>query len=206
MALTLYVETNFPIGIAKGQDPEAAEFLESDSLDVQIAIPGVCVMEAFSVWEFEEKQKKKLEEQLSSQIREVGRNTTSPRAQRLVGYLELSKVESADLFSDTEDRLYEALARLAEDAEMIDVNFDILIDSLANKYINDPTDNLILCCILWHAHHNPVGHKAFFSHNHRDFDQPVAREVLAAAGVNYFSRVDAALGWLRSRPASDAEE
>ena len=59
MALTLYVETNFPIGIAKGQDPEAAEFLESDSLDVQIAIPGVCVMEAFSVWEFEEKQKKK---------------------------------------------------------------------------------------------------------------------------------------------------
>ena len=74
--------------------------------------------------------------------------------------------------------------------------------ALTEVYIADPTDNLILCCVLRHAGLNPDpdGRKAFLSGNHRDFGQPDVKTMLNAVGVKYFSKTGDALGWLRAEP------
>lgn len=199
MERTLYVETNFPVGIAKGQDLAAASFLSGDSTDIRLVIPSVCYMEAFSVWEREQKQTNRLIDSMAFQIREVKRNAASVRAQRLGEHLDGARFESEQLLYEMRERLDEALLRLSEDADFIDIEHTIVHDALAYTHVSDPTDNLILCSILWHARRNPVGPKAFLSRNYKDFGQQNVCDLLLSADVQYFKNTEAALGWIRSQ-------
>ena len=142
MALTLYVETNFPIGIAKGEYPAAAEFLEGDSTDVQIVIPGVCFMEAFSVWNMKRKQNGELVNRLSAHLKEMGQNSFSTKSDDAAEHLRQSIMKIDDLFNNMENRFDETLRRLSEGAEIINLENDGIKDALTTKRIADPTDNL----------------------------------------------------------------
>lgn len=64
----------------------------------------------------------------------------------------------------------------------------------------DPTDNLILHCILSHARLHPTEAKAFLSGNVKEFRQLAeVQDALQQAGVEkYFSRTEDFLGWLQS--------
>ena len=49
--------------------------------------------------------------------------------------------------------------------------------------IDDPTDNLILYCILAHARSHPPSRKAFLSGNSKDFGDRVGTGSTCTAGV-----------------------
>ena len=201
MEAILYVETNFVIGIAKGQDSEAESFLNSPPLPIRIAIPSVCFMEAFSVLTQESKSRKLFIGQMDPHIRDAGRDATSRHAKKLRLNLERARIEGEALLNDIRDRLHQVLGRLSAIADLIHPSPAILQDALTGKFIEDPTDNLILESILSHARTHPVEMpKAFLSGNTNDFaGSDEIANALSGAGVKYFSRTVAALGRLRSQ-------
>ena len=198
----LYVETNFPMAIAKGQDPDAENLLVNVPSPIRLIFPSICYMEASSVLRSEFKQRRRFIAELEAQITETKRNLISPRARRLFDHLQSSQIESLDFMSELQICLYLALEGLSKISEMIHLDPYAIQESLTSQYIEDPTDNLILCSILGHARSAPPGLKAFLSANSNDFGRPDAIKALNAVGVKYFKRTGAALGWLRAQPGS----
>jgi hypothetical protein len=199
----LYLETNFAVCVAKGQDVVADRLVVERFPGLRVIFPSVCVIESLALLPFERKQRNVLQDELKKHAREASRDKTSAHAPVLAGHLENAATESNELLIDIELRLYDALDCLSEDAELIELNPEIIRDCLSHDYLKDPTDNLILCSVLWHARLHPAGPKAFLSENHGDFGRPAVTAVLAAADVRYFRRADAAVGWLRAQDRSE---
>jgi len=91
---------------------------------------------------------------------------------------------------------------LSQKAEMIVLNTEIIEASLNTTIIaKDPTDNLILHCILSHARLRPTETKVFLSGNVKEFRKlPEVQDALREAGITkYFSRTEDFLGWLQSQ-------
>ncbi len=81
------------------------------------------------------------------------------------------------------------------------LKMDMLQASLKIPLIEkDPTDNLILHCILANARLQPNEIKVFLSSNTKDFGTAEVQEALRNADVNdYFTHTQDLLGWLRSQ-------
>lgn len=197
----LYVETNFLMSIATGRDPEADNLLLNPPASVKIAIPSICCMEALSVLEDEQKRRNRFTGELENQISQLKRDLTSPSAKSLLFHLEESLTENKGLLNDVQVRLFQALENVATKAEMISLNAAILQDNLKNVLIlEDPTDNLILHCILNHARSNATEAKVFLSGNSKEFGVRKLQETLRDAGIEkYFFRSQDFIGWLNSR-------
>jgi hypothetical protein len=203
----LYLETNFLMSIAKGQDAEAGILLRSTPETVRLAIPSICYVEVLSTWQKEKVYSQQFERELEKQINESKRDQTSNHAKSLVSNLEQARISSRDRFNDIQERLNEAVTQMFRKAEMITLNEDTLQEisqitlsqpeSLMIK--NDLIDNLIINSILSHAALHPTEIKVFLSGNTRDFGTPAVQQVLRDAGISYFSRTQNFLGWLQSR-------
>ncbi len=197
----LYIETNFLMSIATGRDPKANNLLLSVPTSVHIAIPAICCMEALSALEKEIKRRNDFANKLTNQISQLKRDLTSPYAESLVSHLEESLNENEGLLNNIKGRLFEALELLADKVEMIELTADTLRESLNTVFIEkDPTDNLILHCILNHAHLHANEVKVFLSNNTKDFDVPEVQDALREVGIiKYVSRTEDFLGWLQSQ-------
>ena len=198
--MIFYIETNFLISIATGRDTEAGTLLANPPASVQIAIPGICCLEALSVLEQEKKSRKNFEQQLNIQINEAQRNLISPHARSLLFHLRQARTENEALIKDVESSLFEAQSQIETNAELIALTTDMLQSSRDQTIIPDSTDNLILHCILVHARSHPTEIKVFMSGNVNDFGRSEVREALRQAGVSeYFSQTQYFLGWLQSK-------
>jgi hypothetical protein len=198
-----YVETNYLVGVAKGQllSEGHGDNIVKDVFgdDVAAVIPDVCFMEAFSNLKHEFRDRKRFHRTLDERARETRRDHVSESAHELATHLEEAIIKSEDQLGEIELYLFETVDSFARDAEWIRLNYEILDENIESQYISDPTDSLILCCILWHARRHPDRPKAFVSANHKDFEGPSVKDLLAGAGVSYFRRTEAAVGWLRSQ-------
>lgn len=202
----LYIETNFIIGIAKGQDPLANRLLENPPPSLHIVIPHICFVEALARWKDEERYSKRFSAEIKVQINEARRDLTSSTAASLVTDLEAVDVQTEALLNETQRRLSETIDRLLANAESIALNRDA-IAQLAHMTLreektalikNDLTDNLILLSILGHARLHPREVKVFLSGNTKDFAQSRVRAALREAGIErYFSTTENFLGWLQ---------
>jgi predicted nucleic acid-binding protein len=198
--LIFYIETNFLMSIATGRDPQADTLLQNPPPSVQIAIPSICCLEALAALQQDKKSRKRFEQELIVQINETARNLTSPHAQALNLHLSQAREQNENLMDDTELGLFQAFRQIASKADLIALTTGILQESLDRVLIEDPTDNLILHCILGHAGLHPTEVKVFLSSNTKDFGTLEVREALGNAGIeNYFSRSGDFLGWLQSQ-------
>ena len=196
---TLYVETNFVVGLAKGQDPEGAALLNNDYHDINIIFPSLCFMESISTWAFEKKRRTKFSDELQAHAQEIKRDRTEPTALPLAegcGEVRLGIDRHLRYMSA---RLNHCLSRLNDLAARLNPDVAMIHEALSNDYIIDPTDNLIYCCVLLHArlNHAPTARKAFVTGNYKDFDRADLIGPLKQAGVSYFRTTANALGWLR---------
>ena len=160
-------------------------------------------MESLKVWSYEENQRSKFHDGLDRYQREIERDLTSPNAKALVDQCKALKFSSQRHIKDVEVRLHLALRHLADQARFIQLDANILRLAQTYDYIKDPSDNLILCCILKDAEQDPTPHKAFVSENRRDFGEPEIVVLLQSVGVKYFSKTTHALGWLRAQTNPD---
>jgi hypothetical protein len=173
----LYIETNFLMSIATGRDPQASTLLMQTPASVKLIIPSICYMESFSALEDEVKRHNYFKQQLKNQI-------------------------SENRLDDINLRLRESIEQLSQNAEMIDLTANIIQESLnATIIVQDPTDNLILHCILSHARLHTTETKVFLSGNVKEFRQVAeVQDALREVGIaKYFSRTEDFLGWLQSQ-------
>jgi len=159
-------------------------------------------MESLSALEDELKRQNYFKEQLSRQISETKRDVTSEQVASLSFHLEESLIYYRNRIGEIKFRLREAIYMLSQKAEMIVLNTEIIEASLNTTIIEkDPTDNLILHCILSHARLRPTETKVFLSGNVKEFRKlPEVQDALLEAGITkYFSRTEDFLGWLQSQ-------
>ncbi|MCW6052914.1 PIN domain-containing protein [Lyngbya sp. CCAP 1446/10] len=189
------------MSIATGREAEAIMLLRDLSSSVQLVIPSVCYRSAWSAFEDELKRHNSFKEQLSRQISETKRDVTSQKVASLSFYLEESLLYYLERIDELELRLREAISMMSENAEMIVLNLEIIQSSLNTAIIKkDPTDNLILHCILSHARSHSTESKVFLSGNVKEFGLSKVRDALQEVGITkYFSRTEDFLGWLQSQ-------
>jgi PIN domain len=197
----VYIETNFLMSIATGREAEAMMLLRDLSSSVQLVIPSICYMEALSALEDELKRQNSFGQQLNRQISETKRDVTSEHAASLSFQLEESFILSRYRVGEIKSRLREAISLMSRNAEMIVLNPEIVGASLNETLIEkDPTDNLILHCILSHARSHSTETKVFLSGNVKEFGIPEVQNTLREAGITkYFSVTKNFLGWLQSQ-------
>jgi hypothetical protein len=203
----LYVETTFIMGAAYGRDEDVDDLLRVPQERLRIALPAVCIMEAWSAFEDEQKRRHRFAEELALQISQLRRDRTSSLASSLLDHLELAFAENRELLDDVESRLEEMMMELAgavpgySSATLIPLTKVTLARSLTVADMNEPTDALILATILEHARRNRTEEKVLLSANTRDFGAPPVRALLSSAAVeHYFASPRAFLDWFQSRP------
>ncbi len=185
----LYVETNFLMSIAKGQDLEAKNLLYSLNPSIRIVIPDICYVEALNRWEKEKYYVKEFEKEVDKQINNSKRDLTSSNSQIFLAHLEQG--------------LFDAIDMLIQKAEIIQLD-TTLIRAISEAVIIQPEtllikqdimDNLILRYIISHANAYPKIDRVFLSSNKNDFGKPEVREALRNAGISkYFSQTQDFLG------------
>lgn len=204
----LYVETNFLMSIAKGQDLEADQLLRNSLSSLKIFIPDICYVEAMNTYKILRKDRLQFKKEMDKQINESMRDQTSAHAKSFLEHLQQASIENTSLLGDVQDRLSITINWLLTNAELISLNSTV-IQEIANQSLikeetlpikNDIMDNLILQCILGHANLHPAEEKVFLSGNNKDFGKPEVQEALRNAGINkYFANTQSFLEWLKSQ-------
>jgi len=196
----LYVETNFLMSIAKGQDSQAEDLLKNTPTSVRLAVPSICYVEALTTLEQEEKYSKDFLRRLDIQINEAARDKTSQNAQLLRTLLDQARISFNKRTNDIEQSFYSAFNQLSSKAEIITLNPGILQENLNRPILEKHViDKLILECIVHHARLHLDETKVFLSSNSKEFGKREVTEVLQDTGVQYFRNTQNLLGWLQSQ-------
>ena len=199
----LYFETNMLMSVATGRDPEAGELLVNPPREVRLAVPQICLMEALSVLDNEKRRARRFTNMLEGQVVQLKRDMTSVHAKTLQFHLEQACIENEQIISQIDTRLFDALDRVAQVADLIELSRTSVIGSRKDVLIPDLTDNLILHCVLEHARANPADAKVLMSGNRKDFGtKPVLEALLEAGVIKYVADANQFLGWYRSQPPS----
>lgn len=206
--ISLYLETNFLIQYAKNQDKEAQILIEeSRSLQsLRIFTPSICCMESLSVLEDEIERRNNFVKSLEQEINQLRRNVISEDAAQLGNSLQEVKLSSRKMTNDIEARLFDALKWVGSNAELLDLKQLVLNKSLNEILVSDPTDNLILHCILSHSRQNPDAPKIFLSNNNKDFGTKEIKDLLGNAGLKYLTKTKDFLDWFCANCDLNAEQ
>lgn len=200
--MILYLETNFLMGVATGRDAEWASLLDTAEEAVRLVLPSICIMEALSAFEDEQKRRNRFGSQIDEHLTQLRRDLTSAHASALLQALEQARVHNQNLTNDITQRLFQAIDRLTGRAEMLPLNPATCRTAMRSVLLRDPTDSLILAVVLEHARLWPDQEKCLLTANTRDFAVNPARAALAAAGIKFFASTANVLGWISSRKTS----
>ena len=199
---TVYAETNLLVGVARGQDLDAAGLLSLPAPH-RLAVPAICVMEAMSAFQRLQSDHNAFWGRngvMGQRGRELGRDLTSPAAAAAIRHVEQARVATEQVFVDVRSRLTAAIDAVAGRADLIATDPAVVLQSLRSVYLVQFTDNLILHTILSDAAGRP-GAKLLVTGNSNDFEDPDVVRLLAAVGVDGPCRTAAdAVRWLANRP------
>ena len=203
--ITLYIETNFFIDFAKNQDQETENLVYSQNPEVttrlKIITPAICCMEALSVLESERNRSNRFGDNLKDEVRKLKGDVNSQYSREIKRCLEQAIIKNNERINEINTRLFDILEWAKNSVELIQLKPDILSASLDNLLITDPTDNLILQCILDHAQTSLNEQKVFLSGNSNDFGTKEIKQILQKVGIQkYFAKTTDFLGWLQSQP------
>lgn len=203
--MLLYLETNFLVGTAMGHESDAEKLLGLPRPPLRIALPDVCLMEAYSVLEDKKRDRNDFQAQIDRQITQLQRDSSSPHARSLLGTLQQARTDSNELYNDIEIRLHDILAKISgfvfgfQPIEVLPVTPVALARNLNQSDLDEPTDNLILSIFLEHARSDPEPQKFLLTGNSRDFGNPEIKRLLHTVGINFFAKIPAFMGWFESQ-------
>ncbi|WP_094348496.1 PIN domain-containing protein [Nostoc sp. 'Peltigera membranacea cyanobiont' 210A] len=197
--MIIYVETNFLMSIAKGQDSQAQELLQNPPSSLRIVVPSICFVESLTTLEQEEKYNLDFLRNLDIQINQAERDNSS-NARSLLSHLEKSRISFLQRSNEVKERFDVAFNRLINTSEMIILSKDIfqltLNRAIFEKHI---IDRIILECIIFHAGLHPNENKVFLSSNSKEFGRREVLEILRDREIQYFNKTQNFLGWLQSQ-------
>ncbi|MHC5727719.1 MAG: PIN domain-containing protein [Nostoc sp.] len=197
--MIIYVETNFLMSIAKGQDSQAQELLQNTPSSLRLVVPSICFIESLTTLEREEKYNLDFLRKLDIQINQAERDN-SDNARLLLFRLEQSRTSFLERNNEVKERFDVAFNQLISKSEMITLSTGIFQRTL-NREIFDKhiIDRVILECIIFHAGLHTNENKLFLSANSKEFGRREVIEVLRDSGIQYFNKTQNFLGWLQSQ-------
>ncbi|NEP40606.1 MAG: DUF4935 domain-containing protein [Okeania sp. SIO2H7] len=201
MSIILYLETNFILAMAKGQNGLADKIWQNPPENLTIVMPSICLMESLVAWENEQKRSQSFRQAMKIEINEAKRNVRSEEARSVVNLLQESFISYENLLAELDNRLEDVLETLKNRVELIEPKIENLQSTLRQPSLSKKSerrDDFILQCILDHASSNPDKTKAFLSENSKQFGQPVVRNALRERGIRYFNNMENLQGWLQS--------
>lgn len=190
--MRLYIETNFIIGAAQRQDHRADDLLQVPTYALAIALPDICIMEAWSTFEREQKEQQGFERDLRQQIIQLRRDLSLP-ARHLSSALAQAQVDYTKRLNEAETDFAQTLQNVGNRVEMMALTPTVLNASLTARILEKPRDNLILAMILSHARVHAAPEAALLT---GDTEFKIHAE---KAGLKYFSKTEAFLGWFSHR-------
>jgi hypothetical protein len=187
------------MSIVMGRDPVAESLLDVASSSFRPAIPSICYMEALSAIRHELWIRQSFQNEMDCQIVQLERNRASSHAGTLLTHLNPCLAANDALSSALKSHFEQVLDRLCRTAEFIELSAPIVGSSLSAAYVDDPTDNHIVCSIIDHARSRAAETKAFLSGNSRDFGSENVRTAFRNVGIDKnFTEAKNVLGWLKS--------
>jgi hypothetical protein len=187
------------MSIVMGRDPLAESLLDAVSPSFRLAIPSICYMEALSAIRHELWVRECFQDEMDRQIVQLERNRTSPHATTLLTHLNPCLAANDSLSTALKDHFDRTLNRLCQTAEFLELSAPIVGASLSGAYVDDPTDNLIVCSIIDHARGRAAETKAFLSGDTKDFGSESVRTAFRNVGIDKnFTEAKNVLGWLKS--------
>lgn len=197
--MIVYIETNFLMGAAMGRDDRWEALFDLPVERARVVMPSICLMEALSAFEDEQKRRNRFGNQIDEQLTQLRRDLTSFHATALLHALEQARVHNQNLANDIERRLMTVIERLTVRAELLPLNPATCLAGIRSALIDEPTDSFILATILEHAASCADERKCLLTANTKDFDADLARAAIAAAEIKFFARTTNLLGWLASQ-------
>ncbi len=202
----IYIETNFLMSYAMGRDLATDRFFSDPPMIARLVLPSCCIMEALSALEGEARRREKLASALEAEVVQIRTNIVSGEARSLAPRLDDAVTDYRKLNDDFGIRMLRVIDLLARGATLIEPTASIVQSAFSRVVVDDPTDNLILACILAHAAEFPAEASAFLSENSRCFyKNPNARAALDGAGIKYFAEASKCLEWRERSPESKME-
>ena len=189
--MILYIETNFIIRAAKGRDQRAEDLLDVPPEKLTIALPDVCLMEAWIPFERAKARRPFANAGWEDAMKEIAddlaQDTVSPAAQMArtsITAVEAS-IKQAELdldgwLNEFERRLLEFLRRIQHRCTLLPTTAVALSDFLTQPGMGRRRDSLILFSILEHARQHPHEERALLT-NDDEF-----RFHVKPAGLTYF--------------------
>lgn len=169
----IYVETNLVMSVATGRTPRAKGLLDLP-VDIEIAIPLVCLMEAHTAFKSIKAAKLNLKDPFPREINDIGRDPDA-HAQEFARMLAAADSALTDYLDQSERRLMDAIRGLASRARLVSSSPAVL-QRAVHSYLSDPTDDMIVASVIQDAEEIPSGRMAFFSE-----DEKLKQPTLVAA-------------------------
>ena len=192
----LYLETNFVVGAATGQDPEWQRLVAVPPTDLQICLPDICLMEAFGTVEWKAARLRELGRGLATQARELRRSALAISS-RTAADLDQSKIDLGLIADSWLTGMAAIVSQLEVRVSWISTNAAARAASVSKPLIDDLTDNLILHCVLDHAGINGGVAAGFLTANAGDFfgDAAVDAELKKVGVDKFFTKSAKAAEW-----------
>jgi transposase InsO family protein len=194
----LYIETNFVMAFAKGQDRDTEDILSlAERGSVDLVLPEVCVMETFKAWEREKARTAALTRRLQQQIDEYGRRETvlGPSAAAI---LDNARVQADKQLNTVRARAARCLERIANKGSLVPLSPRWIRAGAQPLVIAAEADDMILATVVDHMETKPGPAVGFLTNNVKDFKDPAVRSELKRVGAKRFLSTKSALAWLQS--------
>ena len=153
-------------------------------------------MEAFAAVEGVLARRRRFSTLLDRRMRKLQTELLFPQAKAVLAQLETARFLNDRLIDEIRQRLFDAIESLLPHAIVIDEPPDLIVKSIRERLIPQPTDNLILHTILHHAATHPDVKKALLTANKKDFSREQPREAMKADAVALHGRYPAAIEWM----------
>ena len=118
MNLLLYIETNFIIALAKGQDQAGESLLNNLPENLTLALPSICYMEALVALQTERKRRHNFRQSLQIEINEAHRNSHSQQAQITVKFLRESLLNYENLLNEFNNKFIDTFNQLEKNERL----------------------------------------------------------------------------------------
>ena len=121
--IILYIETNFLMAVAKGQDLKAVDLLQDIPSSIRIVIPDICYIESLTTYKIDKRKRLDFQEEMDKQIKELNRDKTSDYARLFMGNLGEARINNELLINDIQDRLFTTIDQLLNNSEYCRNNY-----------------------------------------------------------------------------------
>lgn len=193
----LYLETNYVVGQAFGQDPLASTiFSEAAKVGAEVCLPSICIQEALTTVQLRRKSANQFERTLQEKVGEL-RDDQSPTAASLKTSVNTLIVQNGKLRDEREQRIAAVVASLAS-VRLIELEHGTAMAALTAQITAGAADNLILHVVSVDAQRAPVTDMGLLTMNTSDFEKPAVLGVLNASGIKLLTTSVDALTWLRT--------